>query len=320
MRKVYMQQEDKVDISVIVPVIERYDNLCKLYFEFSSAFAKLEKSYEFIFVIPEEFCKAIDDLKALQNGNLCIKIIKQTRNLGESIALSIGVERAQGDYIFTLASYFQVEPESVNTIWLELMQGVDLAITRRYPRFDSKFNRVQSFLFHWLINKIASTNFHDISCGLKGMKRDVFNEINIYGDLHRFIPILADKHGFKIKEIKAKQRKENREIRVLTFGSYVRRLLDIFTIFFITKFSMKPLRFFGLLGMSIGGIGGSIVGYFGVYKLLGFGGISDKPLLLLGVILIVLGVQTISIGLIGEIFIFTHAKNLKEYKVEKFLS
>ena len=314
-----MYQNNKFDISVIVPVVERYDDLCKLYSEFSSAFARLEKYYEFIFVIPEEFCDAINDLTILQKGNPSIKIIKQNRNLGESVALSIGVENAQGNYIFTLASYFQVDPECVNMIWHELMQGVDLVVARRHPRLDSKFNQVQSFLFHWLINKMTSTHFHDISCGLKGMKREVFEEINIYGDLHRFIPILADKYGFKIKEIDAKQRKEDSKIRVLTFGTYVRRLLDIFTIFFIAKFTMKPLRFFGLIGMSIGGIGASIVGYFGAYRLFGFGGIADKPLLLLGVILMVLGVQTISIGLIGEIFIFTHAKDLKEYKVEKLL-
>ena len=314
-----MDQKNKFDISVIVPVVERYDNLCKLYSEFSSSFERLEKSYEFIFVVPEEFCKAIDDLTALRNDNSCIKVIKQTKNFGESIALSIGVENAQGDYIFTLASYFQVEPESVSMIWSELMLGADLVVARRYPRLDSIFNRVQSFLFHWLINKIATTHFHDISCGLKGMKRAVFEEINIYGDLHRFIPILADKYGFKIKEVNAKQREEDREIRVLAFGTYVRRLLDIFTIFFITKFTMKPLRFFGLIGMSIGGVGGCIVGYFGMYRILGFGGISDKPLLLLGVILMVLGIQTISIGLIAEIFIYTHAKDLKEYKVDKLL-
>jgi hypothetical protein len=166
---------------------------------------------------------------------------------------------------------------------------------------------------------MTSTHFHDISCGLKGMKKKVFEEINLYGDLHRFIPILADKCGFKIKEIEVKQRKEDSVLRLVRTGIYVRRLLDILTIFFVTKFTMKPLRFFGLIGMALFGIGGAITGYLGLYRLFGFGGIADRPLLLLGVILMVLGVQTLSIGLIGEIIIFTHARDVKEYNVEEYL-
>ena len=309
-----------MDISIIVPVVERYDDLRKLYSEFSSAFDKLDKSYEFIFVVDGQFCEAFEDLKKLKTENSSIKIIKLVNNYGESVALSVGLEKAQGSYLFTLASYFQVESEAINTIWNELNNGYDLVLTRRYPRIDSKLNRLQSFLFHWLIRKMTSIHFHDISCGLKGMKRKVFEEISLYGDLHRFIPILADKCGFKIKEVKAKQRKEDVALRLLGLGSYPRRLLDILTVFFITKFTMKPLRFFGLIGIALFGVGGIISGYLVSYKLFGFGGIADRPLLLLGVILMVLGIQTLSIGLIGEIIIFTHARDVKEYTIEEYLS
>jgi hypothetical protein len=167
---------------------------------------------------------------------------------------------------------------------------------------------------------MTPTHFHDISCGLKGMKKRVLEEINLYGDLHRLFPILADNYGFIIKEIKAKQRSEDTTIRLVKMGSYTRRLLDILTIFFITKFTMKPLRFFGLVGMSFFGIGSIITGYLGFYRLLGFGGIAERPLLLLGVLLMVLGIQTLSIGLIGEIIIFIHARGLKEYHIEEYLN
>ncbi len=315
-----MTKKENIDISVIVPLVERYDNLHQLYCEFSSAFDKLDKSYEFIFMVNDDFNKAFEDLKKLKAEHPSIKIIKLVKNYGESVALSIGAEKAQGDYVFTLASYFQVEPESIKTIWSELNNGYDLILTRLYPRIDSKLNRLQSLIFHWLISKMTSTHFHDISCGLKGMKKKVFEEINLYGDLHRFIPILADKCGFKIKEIEVKQRKEDSVLRLVRTGTYVRRLLDILTIFFVTKFTMKPLRFFGLIGIALFGAGGTITGYLGLYRILGLGGIADKPLLLLGVILMVLGVQTLSIGLIGEIIIFTHARDVKEYKVGEHLS
>ncbi len=314
-----MIEKENIDISVMVPLVERYDNLHQLYYEFSSAFDKLDKSYEFIFMVNDDFNKAFEDLKKLKAEYPSIKIIKLVKNFGESVALTIGAEKAQGDYVFTLASYFQVEPESIKTIWSELNNGYDLILTRRYPRIDSRLNRLQSSIFHWIISKITSTHFHDISCGLKGMKKKVFEEINLYGDLHRFIPILADKCGFKIKEIEVKQRKEDSVLRLVRTGIYVRRLLDILTIFFVTKFTMKPLRFFGLIGMALFGIGGAITGYLGLYRLFGFGGIADRPLLLLGVILMALGVQTLSIGLIGEIIIFTHARDVKEYNVEEYL-
>ncbi|MCP4269139.1 MAG: glycosyltransferase [Candidatus Brocadiaceae bacterium] len=307
-----------MDISVIVPVVERYDNIRKLYSEFSPAFDKLDKSYEFIFVVYGQFCEALEDLKKLKTENSSIIIIKLINN-AESVAFSVGLKKAQGNYIFTLSSYFQVESEAVKTIWSELNNGYDLVLTRRYPRIDSKINRLQSFLFHMLIRKMTSTSFHDISCGLRGMKRRVLDEISLYGDLHRFIPILADKCGFRIKEVKVKQREEDVALRLVGLGSYPRRLLDILTVFFITKFTMKPLRFFGLIGMTLFAIGGIVSGYLVLYRLLGYGGVADRPLLLLGVVLMVLGVQTLSIGLIGELIIFTHASDLKEYYIEESL-
>jgi Glycosyltransferases involved in cell wall biogenesis len=309
-----------MDISIIVPVVERYDNLRKLYSEYSSSFDKLDKSYEFIFVVYGQFCEALEDLKKLKTENSSMKIIKLTKNNSESDALSVGFQKAQGSYLFTLASYFQVESEAVDTIWNELNNGYDLVLTRRFPRTDSIFNRLQSFIFHGLIRKMTKTDFHDISCGLRGMRRKVFEKIDLYGDLHRFIPILADKYGFKIKEINARQRKEDFAIRIAGPGIFFRRLLDMLTIFFIIKFTMKPLRFFGLIGIALFGIGGIVSGYLALYRLLGYGGIADRPLLLLGVILMVLGVQTLSIGLIGEIIIFTHARGIKEYNVEEYLS
>ncbi len=315
-----MIEKENIDISVIVPVVERFDNLHQLYSEFSSAFDKLDKFHEFIFVVDGGFFEAFEDLKKLKAEYPSIKIIKLAKNYGESVALSIGAEKAQGNFIFTLSSYFQAEPESIKTIWSELNNGYDLILTRRYPRIDSRFNRLQSSVFHWLISKMTSIHFHDISCGLKGMKRKVFEEIDLYGDLHRFIPILAHRYGFKIKEIEARQRKEDTAIRLVRSGTYVRRLLDILTVFFVIKFTMKPLRFFGLIGTALFGVGGFISGYLALYKILGFGGIADRPLLLLGVILMVLGIQTLSIGLIGEIIIFIHARRLKEYHIEEYLA
>ena len=151
------------------------------------------------------------------------------------------------------------------------------------------------------------------------MRRRVAEGTHIYGDLHRFLPILAFERGFKVVEVPVRQSKEDVERRVYSFGLYLRRLLDTLTLFFLFKFTKKPLRFFGLVGTAVGVTGAVITGYLGVYRLLGLGSIAGRPLLILGVLLLVLGVQLFSIGLLGEIIIFTHGGSSKEYAVDKLL-
>jgi hypothetical protein len=151
------------------------------------------------------------------------------------------------------------------------------------------------------------------------MSREVAGELNLYGDLHRFIPVIAYKQGFKIAEIPIRQHPMNRAVRIQKPGVYLRRFLDILIVFFLTKFTKKPLRFFGLIGSTLFISGSLITLYLGLYRLFGFGGIAERPMLLLGVLLIVLGVQLLSIGLIGEIVIFTHAREMKDYRVEEIL-
>ena len=195
----------------------------------------------------------------------------------------------------------------------------DLVISWRYPRIDSWFNRVQARVFHWTIRMLTGTGYHDVSCGLRAMKRQVAEEIQLYGDLHRFIPLLAYQRGFKVKEITVRQSPLDSMRRIYRPGVYLRRLLDILTLFFLFKFTQKPLRFFGLVGSSLFGAGVLTTAYLGLYRLLGFGAISGRPLLILGVLLMVLGVQLFSIGLLGEIIIFTHARDVKEYQIKEIL-
>lgn len=162
-------------------------------------------------------------------------------------------------------------------------------------------------------------HFQDSSCGLKGLTKRVIRELQLYGDLHRFIPFLAYQKGFRIVEIDVEQDPANTNTRIYRPGVYLRRMLDILTLAFLFKFTKKPLRFFGLIGGGLFASGSLLTFSLGVQKLLGWTALSDRPLLLLGVLLMVLGVQTGSIGLLGEIIVFTHARKLKEYSVERIL-
>ena len=308
------------DVSVVVPIVERYGDLKGLYQEFAGELARLGKSFEFLFVVDESQRGALQVLRDLQRDSQGeIVIVLLGGSFGESAALTMGFERARGETIITLAAYFQVEPRGLGAALQALDEGVDLVAGRRHPRTDSFFNRVQSRLFHGFVRRMTSTDFHDISCGFKAMKRRVARELKLYGGLHRFIPVLAINRGFTVREVPFAQRQEDRRTRYYGTGVYLGRLLDILTIFFLMKFTRTPLRFFGLLGLGLFLLGFAIDLMVATQKIVWQVDIADRPMLLLGVLLMVLGVQTLSLGLLGEIIIFTHARNVRDYQVAEVI-
>ncbi len=308
------------DISIVVPVVERHGDLEQLYREFAAELARLGKTAEFIFVVDEHLRAAVPALQEIQGqAGQEVSIVLLGGPFGESAALTTGFAKARAERIVTLASYFQVEPSGLGPALQALDGGADLVVGRRHPRIDSRFNRLQSRLFHGIVHRLTRTDFHDVSCGFKVMKRRVARELNIYGGLHRFIPLLALQRGFLVREIPVPQRQEDRATRYYGTPTYLGRLLDILNIFFLTKFTRTPLRFFGLLGAGLFALGFAIDLIVAVEKLLFATGLSDRAMLLLGVLLMVLGVQTLSLGLIGEIIIFTHARNVRDYKVAEVI-
>jgi dolichol-phosphate mannosyltransferase len=306
------------DVSVIVPVVEMHDDLAKLYDEFAGALRALGKTFEFVIVLDGGFRQLIEPLKALRAGRQGLRIVALGRPFGESVALQAGLENSTGATIVTLSSYFQVGPEAVAAALAGLDRGADLVVSRRHPRLDSPFNRLQSKLFHALVRVLTGTRFRDLTCGFRAMRREVLDEVRPYGELHHFIPLLAERAGFRVIEIDTPQRQEESAARVFGPALYVGRVMDVVTVFFLTKFTRKPLRFFGMIGTLVGLAGFALLAYLGAYRLLGFGAIGDRPLLLLGLLLVVFGIQSISIGLVGEIVIFTHARD-KEYRVDLVL-
>ena len=314
------KKRGELEVSVVVPIVERYGNLQQLYHEFSAELTRLGQSSEFIFVVDDSQRGALPILREMQKREgERISIVQLNGSFGESAALMLGLERARGEKIMTLAAYFQVEPRGIGPALAALDEGVDLVAGRRFPRIDSFFNRVQSRLFHWFVRRMTSTDFHDISCGFKVMRRRVARELHIYGGQHRFIPILAMNRGFTVREMQVPQRSEDRQTRFHGAGAYLGRLLDILTIFFLVKFTRTPLRFFGLLGLFLFLSGFAIDLIVAAQKLMWNQEIADRPLLLLGVLLMVLGVQTLSLGLLGEMIIFTHARNVRDYRVAEVI-
>ena len=315
-----MQSENKVTLSVIIPISERYDDLRKLYLQYAEVLSTNNYSYELIFVLDGDILAALAILKGLKSEFAQLEVITTNRRVGEATALAIGFEHAQGSTILTLAPYLQVEPAEISRVLQEFGEGeCDLVISRREPRIDSVFNRLQSWVFHRLTRMLTKLRYHDIGCRLRVMRREVAAEVRLYGDLHRFLPFLAYQRGFKIVEVPVRQSETDKNRRVSHPGICLKRLLDLLTLFFLFKFTKRPLRFFGLLGSGLFGAGGLIATVTVVLQLLGHETLVGRPFLILGVLLMVMGVQLFSIGLLGEIIVFTQARKSKDYTVSKIL-
>ena len=312
--------EQAVQVSIVVPVSGRWGDLRDIYDQHAKEISATGHSYEFIFVLDGPDESTLQPLRALKLEHPEIQVIALNRWFGEATALAIGLEHSRGSVILTLPSYFQVEPFEIRRLLEQLKEGgYDMVVAWRHPRIDSLFNRVQAWAFRWLVTVMTGTKYHDVSCGLRVMKRKVIEEIRLYGELHRFLPLLAYEQGFKVAELPVQQSRFDLARRMYEPGIYLRRMLDVLTLFFLVKFTKKPLRFFGLAGSAVSLTGVLILGYLGLYRLLGYGAIAGRPLLILGVLLTVLGVQLFSIGLLGELMVFTHARDRKDYQIEEIL-
>jgi glycosyltransferase involved in cell wall biosynthesis len=308
------------EVSVVVPVVERHGDLEQLHREFAAELERLGRTAEFIYVVDDQLRDVVPALQAIQErSGREVSIVLLGGPFGEAAALTTGFGKARGERIVTLASYFQVEPAGLGPALEALDGGADLVVGRRHPRIDAPFNRLQSRLFNGIVQHLTGTGFHDVSCGFRAMKKRVARELNVYGGLHRFIPLLALQRGFTVREVAVPQRREDCPTRYYGTPTYLGRLLDILNIFFLTKFTRTPLRFFGLLGAGLFTAGVLIDLVAVLEKVFLSTGISDRAVLLLGVLLMVLGVQTLSLGLIGEIIIFTHARNVRDYKVAEVI-
>jgi glycosyltransferase involved in cell wall biosynthesis len=313
-----MNQTSIKDVSIIIVIGERYNDIETVFQEYKTAIESSADNYEFIYVIDGKHPKALSDLKALKNKGESIRIFAFSSWFGEAAALRVGFEHARADTLVTLPAYLQVKPDSLPKL-LESLDGNDMVIGKRWPRVDSRLNQVQTKLFHKMQSLVTDNIFSDMGCGVRAFSKKIANEVSVYGDQHRFFPLLASQKGFRVAEIELPQSELDMQKRLYKPGVYLRRLLDILTVFFLVKFTKKPLRFFGLIGSIVFILGLLFLAYV-VFERIFFGmPLADRPALLLSSLFIVLGVQVFVLGLIGELVIFTHATELDEYEIEEVI-
>jgi len=309
---------DTTEISAIIPVADRHDDIRELYEDYKREVSNLGRSCEFIFVLDGEYPELLEQLTALQQQGDRLKIIKLSKSFGEATALSAGFDHSTGEIILTLPAYYQVEPSEIPTLIAELEHS-DMAISCRWPRAGSKFELMRRSMFHKILKSFTGANFKDLGCGVRAFKRQIVQEVTIYGDQHRFLPVLANRVGFKVREVQVAQSTKDQFHGVYRPREYLHRLLDIFTVFFLVRFTKKPLRFFGTIGSVTLAVGAAFLVYLIFERLFMGMPLAARPALLLSSLLVVLGVQILALGLIGELIIFTHARDLKEYTIDEIV-
>ncbi|MCA8942615.1 MAG: FemAB family PEP-CTERM system-associated protein [Planctomycetes bacterium] len=306
-------------ISVVVPVTTSEIDVRALLEGYSSPLRNGGYEFELIFVLDGVHPTVVQELEAASD-EFPIKIVRlQGEGLGEAIALSAGVARARGRLIVNAPQYLQSEPQDLIKLVEAMQTGADFVATWRHPRVDPWLNRLQSRIFNWLLRVVMGIRFHDLNSSLRGMRRQVLEDVNVYGEMYRFLPVLAQRQGFRVVEVKVRHREEKGRRGFYGVGVYVRRLLDILAITFLTRFTQRPLRFFGMLGLMTMVVGAVLCSKPVWDKLTMKGGLSDHPIFVLGMILIAFGFQLVGFGLVGEIIIFTQSGSLRNYKIDEIL-
>ncbi|MFQ5601682.1 MAG: glycosyltransferase [bacterium] len=308
----------KIDTSIIITVHNFEQEIAGINQTLLDELEKSNQDIEVIFVDDGSLDNTWQELKKLANEDWRIKLIRLRTSFGESAAFDAGLKQAQGEKIVFFTTRVRINPAQVSNLLRKLDEGYDLVMGWRHPRRDSSLNKFISKVFNSIIKWISNITLHDINSGVFVARKSLLQDIPLYGNLNIFLPILASRKGFRVGDEKIEQM-PGKFRQSKYFSEYIQRLLDIVTVIFLTQYSKKPLHFLGFFGIIFTVIGAGMNLYLFFYRLFEFGPIAGRPLLLLGALLLVIGIQMISIGLIAEMIIFTHAKNIKEYTIEEIL-
>jgi glycosyltransferase involved in cell wall biosynthesis len=310
----------ETEISAIVPVSQRHQDIADLAKDYISALENLGRPFEIIFVIDGDKPAVFETLKKQAADEKRVRIVRFAKNFGEATAVSAGFRLSTGEIIVTLPAYYQIEPSAIESL-VGALSACDMAVAKRSPRkHKSVFEVYRRRMFHWMIKVSSGENFSDLGCAARAFKRKILEEIPLYGEQHNFLPILASKQGFRVNEIAVPQSSRDWFDGKYGTKSYLHRVLDIFSVVFLVRFTKKPIRFFGMVGTIMFIFGGLVVLTVITQRLLFEVPLADRPALLVGSLLTVLGLQIFALGLLGELIIFTHAKELKEYTIEEIVN
>lgn len=290
-------------LSVVIPVYNERNSLEELVNRLIKVLGAIKNlEYEIWFIDDGSSDGSFEIIKKISQKHKVIKAIKFRINMGKTIALREGFSQTNGELVLTMDADLQDFPEEIPNLINKIGEGYDLVTGWKQQRFDPWHKVIPSKIFNWMISKISKIKIHDMNCGLKIMRREVVDEINLYGELHRFIPWLAYQRGFRIGEIVVKHEARKHGVSKYGWGRMIAGFFDLLTQAFLLRFGRRPAHFFGTLGVIMGSLGMM----FGLYlTIIWFNGqkIGGRPLLILVVLLILIGIQMMSFGFLSELML-----------------
>ena len=314
-------REEKVqtDLSIVIPVLNEEANLKPLYSELKESLDVLGRSYEIVFVDDGSTDGSAQVLTRLHEADDRVKVVEFRRNFGKTAALTAGFRLSRGQIVITMDADLQDAPAEIGVLLGKLEEGYDLVAAWRFDRQDPLSKTLPSRIFNWTVASLTGVRLHDFNCGFKAYRRSVTEEVKLYGELHRFIPVLAFLKGFRIAEVKVFHRPRHAGQSKYGIGRLGRGFLDFLTVIFLTSYLKRPLHLFGTVGMGVFLIGVIINTYMAYLRFFLDEAIGTRPLLLLGVLSMLLGLQIISTGLLGEMLRNLTFQPEEEYSIRKVL-
>ncbi len=312
------RQPQGVDLSVVIPLYNEEGSLRELHQQIRQVLGRMNMRHEILFIDDGSTDRSFNVLRDLKRTDRHIQVLRFRRNYGKSAALAVGFTKAQGAIVITMDADLQDDPSEIPALRRKLEEGYDLISGWKRVRRDPLSKTIPSRLFNAVVRALTGIKIHDFNCGLKAYRRDVVKHLRVYGELHRFLPVLAQWEGFRIGELPVQHRP--RKYGRTKFGParFWKGFLDLLTVLFTTRYLRRPLHLFGFWGLMTALAGSAILVWLAIEKIFLGASLSNRPLFLGGILLLIVGVQFISIGLIGEMISRSQAAS-EEYQIRDYL-
>ena len=300
---------ESLSLSLVIPVLNEWPSLEDLYSRLVAVLSAMNLQYEIIFVDDGSTDGSLEKLKEIHVHNSSVRYIRFRRNFGKSAALAAGFRSARYPIIVTMDSDLQDLPEQLPLMIDKLLEGYDLVSGWRQDRIDPLTTRIGSKLYNWTTSLLTGVKLHDINCGFKCYRREVLDEVMIYGERHRYIPVLASYRGFRMGEVKIAHAARRHGKSHYGIGKVFGGVFSLLSVILMTRYTNRPLHFFGLMGVLLGGLGSAIDLYLITVRLFFHQWLSNRPLLIIGTLLIIVGVQFVLFGLLAEMVAFSYRRD-----------
>jgi len=311
-----------MDLSLVIPIYNECENIAILHDEIVAALTQWGGGYEVIYVDDGSSDGSFGVLQRLADDDEHVAVVKLSRNYGQTAALAAGIAQSSGDDVALLDGDRQNDPADLPALLDKRAEGYDLVAGWRWQRRDAWLSRkLPSMIANWFIGWITGVRLHDYGCTLKVLRGDLARSLRLYGEMHRFIPALIDDLGGRVVEVRVHHRPRVAGESKYGISRTVRVILDLVTVKFLSSYATRPIHVFGVVGLisTVAGLG--IVGWMGAFRIYTGNPIGDRPIVLLGILLTIMGLQFVTMGLLGEILVRTYHESQGKpvYRVEKIL-